>query len=216
MMQETFPETWADTMALLCSIPVFTFTLIYGVRVKWYKSLLGVALLSLFASFSSLFILIIIRRFVGDFDGYQTIAAFVYSFLLLSFSFFLAIFIVERRRGKETLPVPIGRIITGEIRTIKEVPMSNLDPKDYKNGQKVTRDASGQLVTADPQTGQPTNVPAPKVLAAGATMGLLIVAVAVLGAITPEMLSFAGQWSALIYAAVVAAGGFLAGYIKRP
>lgn len=70
-------------------------------------------------------------------------------------------------------------------------------------------------VTTD-ENGEPTLTPAPKVLASGVTMGALVVVVAVLGAVTPDMLTFAGPWSTLIYAAVVAAGGFLAGYIKRP
>jgi hypothetical protein len=77
-------------------------------------------------------------------------------------------------------------------------------------------DAGGQPVTVDPATGQPTVKPTAKVAAGAVVAGALIVVVAVLAAVTPDMLTFAGPWSPLIYAAVVALGGFLGGYIKRP
>lgn len=70
-------------------------------------------------------------------------------------------------------------------------------------------------VTTD-ASGQPTAAPAPKVTAAGVTMGVLVVIVAILGAITPELLTFAGEWSVPLFAGITALGGFLAGYIKRP
>lgn len=81
-----------------------------------------------------------------------------------------------------------------------------LDPKDYRNGQRVTLD----------QNGQPTATPTPKIAAAGITMGVLVVVVAMLAAITPELLEFAGPWAPVLFAGIVALGGFLAGYIKRP
>lgn len=84
--------------------------------------------------------------------------------------------------------------------------MSNLDPKDYRNGVRVTTDADGQ----------PTATPAPKVLATAAVSGALIVLVAVLTAITPDLLSFAGQWAPVLFAGVVALAGFIGGYVKRP
>lgn len=65
-------------------------------------------------------------------------------------------------------------------------------------------------------TNTPTPNPVhPKVAAALITTGVLTVIVAVLAAVTPQMLTFAGQWSTVIYAAVVAVGGFLAGYVKK-
>lgn len=70
-------------------------------------------------------------------------------------------------------------------------------------------------VTVD-ANGEPTAAPAPKVAAAGLTMGALVVLVAMLTAITPELLAFAGPWAPVIFAGVVALAGFLAGYIKRP
>lgn len=70
-------------------------------------------------------------------------------------------------------------------------------------------------VTTD-ANGDPTLKPTPKILAAGVTMGALVVVVAMLGAITPDMLTALGQWAPVVFAGIVALGGFLAGYAKRP
>lgn len=70
-------------------------------------------------------------------------------------------------------------------------------------------------VTTD-ASGQPTAVPSPKVAAAAIAMGILVVVVAILGGITPELLTFAGEWSGPLFAGITALTGFLAGYIKRP
>lgn len=66
----------------------------------------------------------------------------------------------------------------------------------------------------DPTPTPPSLKPKPKIATAAITAGALVVVIAVLTAITPAMLSFAGQWSALIYAAVVALISVLAGYLK--
>lgn len=70
-------------------------------------------------------------------------------------------------------------------------------------------------VTTDAQ-GNPTLKPTSKVLTGGLTAGALVVVVAVLTAVNPELLSFAGEWSGVLYAGVVALAGFLGGYIKAP
>lgn len=70
-------------------------------------------------------------------------------------------------------------------------------------------------VTTD-AAGNPTAAPTPKVVAATAAMGILVVVVAILGGITPELLTFAGPWSGPLFAGITALTGFLAGYIKRP
>lgn len=93
--------------------------------------------------------------------------------------------------------------------------MTDNTSQPTRRSLRVTRNASGELVTAD-ESGNPTNAPAPKVLAAGVTMGALVVVVAMLTAITPDLLGFAGDWAPVLFAGIVAAGGFLAGYIKRP
>lgn len=70
-------------------------------------------------------------------------------------------------------------------------------------------------VTTD-KAGEPTLVPAPKVVAGAVSAGALVVIVAVLTAITPELLAFAGPWAPVLFAGVVALAGFLGSYIKRP
>jgi hypothetical protein len=65
----------------------------------------------------------------------------------------------------------------------------------------------------------PTPVPNPvhpKVKAAAITGVALTVVVAALAAVTPQLLTFAGTWSVVVYAGVVALGASLAGYIKKP
>jgi hypothetical protein len=56
--------------------------------------------------------------------------------------------------------------------------------------------------------------PKPKIATAGITAGALVVIVAGLGAITPDLLTFAGAWSSVIYAGVVGLISVLAGYLK--
>jgi hypothetical protein len=55
----------------------------------------------------------------------------------------------------------------------------------------------------------------PKVTAAGISSGAVVVLVAMLMAITPEMLDFAGRWTPVIYAAVPALAAVLGAYTKR-
>lgn len=55
----------------------------------------------------------------------------------------------------------------------------------------------------------------PKVTSAGISSGAVVVLVAVLMAVTPEMLDFAGQWTPVIYAAVPALAAVLGAYVKR-
>jgi hypothetical protein len=84
--------------------------------------------------------------------------------------------------------------------------MSSLDPKQYKNGKPVTTDAEGK----------PTLTPAPKVIAGAATAGAVVVIGAMLTAVTPELLSFAGPWAPVLFAGVAALAGFVGSYTKRP
>lgn len=84
--------------------------------------------------------------------------------------------------------------------------MSNLDPKLYKNGKAVTTD----------EKGEPTLVPAPKVAAGGITSAVVVVVAAVLAAVTPDLLAFAGPWAPVLFAGVAALAGFVASYAKRP
>lgn len=55
----------------------------------------------------------------------------------------------------------------------------------------------------------------PKVKAAGISSGAVVVVVAMLAAITPDMFDFAGRWTPVIYAGVTALVAVLSAYIKR-
>lgn len=55
----------------------------------------------------------------------------------------------------------------------------------------------------------------PKVTSAGISSGVIVVIVAMLAAITPDMLDWAGRFTPVIYAAVPALAAVLGAYIKR-
>lgn len=55
----------------------------------------------------------------------------------------------------------------------------------------------------------------PKVTSAGISSGAVVVVVAMLAAITPDMLDWAGRWTPVIYAAVPALAAVLGAYVKR-
>lgn len=70
-------------------------------------------------------------------------------------------------------------------------------------------------VTTD-EHGGPTLKPTAKVRN-GALTGIgLAVGVAILSAVTPEMLEGLGSWGVLIYAGIVALGSSLAAYMTKP
>jgi len=54
----------------------------------------------------------------------------------------------------------------------------------------------------------------PKVTAQAVTSVVLVVLVAAINAITPELFSFLGDFAGIAFAAVVALGGALAGFLK--
>lgn len=70
----------------------------------------------------------------------------------------------------------------------------------------VTRDANGI----------PTKAPSHKVKVAALWGTLATVATAMLAAVTPDMLSFAGQFTPVIYAGVVALATVVAAYVAKP
>lgn len=70
-------------------------------------------------------------------------------------------------------------------------------------------------VTTDAQ-GQPTAKPTAKVRNGAITGITLAVGVAILNAVTPDMLAGLGSWGVLIYAGVVALGSSLASYLTKP
>lgn len=70
----------------------------------------------------------------------------------------------------------------------------------------VTRDANGL----------PTKTPSNKVKVAALWGALATVATAMLAAVTPDMLSFAGHFTPVIYAGVVALATVVGAYVAKP
>lgn len=70
-------------------------------------------------------------------------------------------------------------------------------------------------VTTDVR-GEPTLKPTAKVRNGAITGIALAVGVAVLSAVTPEMLEGLGSWGVLIYAGIVSLGSSLAAYLTKP
>jgi hypothetical protein len=63
---------------------------------------------------------------------------------------------------------------------------------------------------------QPTSkAPVKKVAAAGIGGSLVVILVAILSGISPDVFNSLGSWAPLVSAAVVALTAFLSGYIKK-
>ena len=110
---------FADWIALSAAIPATLFTLVYGFGSPWYKSGLGMTLFGLMFSISSLFAVILARRFFGEYPGYHIVAVVVYVMLTLMFWSFFFILLKERRHARP-LEIPLQRTNTREIHVIPE------------------------------------------------------------------------------------------------
>ena len=108
-----------DWIALSAAIPAILFTLVYGFGSPWYKSGLGMTLFGLMFSISSLFAVILARRFFGEYPGYHIVAVVVYVMLTLMFWSFFFILLKERRHARP-LEIPLQRTNTREIHVIPE------------------------------------------------------------------------------------------------
>ena len=110
---------FANWIALSAAIPAILFTLVYGFGSPWYKSGLGMTLFGLMFSISSLFAVILARRFFGEYPGYHIVAVVVYVMLTLMFWSFFFILLKERRHAR-SLEIPLQRTNTREIHVIPE------------------------------------------------------------------------------------------------
>lgn len=110
---------FANWIAMSAAIPAILFTLVYGFGSPWYKSGLGITLFGLMFSFSSLFAVILARRFFGEYPGYHIVAVVVYMMLTLMFWSFFIILLKERRHARP-LEIPLQRTNTREIHVIPE------------------------------------------------------------------------------------------------
>ena len=98
----------ANYIVLVAAIPAAIFTVLYGILAPWYRTWLGATLFGLIASIAAVLTFVMVRRWLGDFPGYEWWAIGVYSTFLFFMLSFIAIFIVERRRAG-LLVFPIRR-----------------------------------------------------------------------------------------------------------
>lgn len=106
-------ENITNILVICGSIPVFLFTIVYGIGSPWYKSWLGRNLLGLMLSFSILFAIILLRRFFGDYPGFWLVALVGYLFLgIMTWCFF--IMLLMERRAARPLNIPLVKKDTNE------------------------------------------------------------------------------------------------------
>lgn len=105
-------STW---IALSAVVPCLLFTIIYGLGSPWYKSWLGRTLFGLMFSITMLFVVILLRRFFGEYTGYYLVSLVAYTLLTLMFWSFLVIFLIERRKSRN-LRVPLRKDSDDEAR----------------------------------------------------------------------------------------------------
>ncbi len=206
----------ATVLALSGALPAWLgfLTFVLGRPRTWWRSWLGWTLALLLFSIAFIFAFILVRRIAGAFPAIEWVALFLYALLTLALWLVFVMIVLERRRGRGLGFFPIA------TPRQKGKTMSPIDPNAPSvpagNGTIVTLDQAGRTVTADATTGEPTAKPTGKVLATAVSGAALVVVVAMLAAVTPDLLTFAGPWSVVLYAGIVALGGFLAGYLKRP
>lgn len=97
-----------DYIALAAGLPAFLFTAVYGIGSPWYKSWLGRNLFGLMASLSILFIVILLRRFLGEYPGYWAVSLVAYTLLAVMFWAFFINLVIERRAARP-LNLPLLR-----------------------------------------------------------------------------------------------------------
>lgn len=99
---------------LLTSLPaVVYFTISYGIRAKWWKTLIGIMFFSLGAALTIFDSIVLLSLFLGpDYYGRPVIRVVGYVLLSLSLYFICIVYEVERRSPTPVLPVRLP----GELR----------------------------------------------------------------------------------------------------
>lgn len=208
---------FATYLALTGAIPsaLAFFTFVLGRPRLWWRSLLGWVLALLLGSIMLVFTLALGRRLAGEYPGYQWTAIIVYALLTVALWLVWVVIIRERRRGRALGFIPIENPPAPDTKGTR---MSHLNAVPAGNGTLTALDPTDEskTITVDAETGEPTAKPTGKVLAGAITAGTLVVVTACITAITPDLLGFLGPWQGVGMAGVVALGGFLGSYLKRP
>lgn len=179
--------------ALIAALLAIVCLIVYivGARGGAVRSLLGAAFAGILLAAIPFMIVPIGRRLFGEYPGYEWVA---WTFYLLADAIYLTMLvtiIIEQHRGRAAVP-PI-------------VP-------------ERTRTMSNTNVTLDPETGEPTATPTPKVVAAttGAALGGAVSTVAVYAFETLANVDLPPLVEGALLVIITAVCAFGAGYIKRP
>jgi hypothetical protein len=92
-----FVNEIAGYIALAAVVPLTLTCLIFGVGSPWWKSRLGRAVFSSWTSELAVFTIILLKRFLGPYPGYEWVAIIGYSMLFVSFTAQAVVVILERR-----------------------------------------------------------------------------------------------------------------------
>lgn len=112
---------FATGIVLAGAIPALLFTLIYGLGSPWYRSGLGVVMFLLGVSLTTVYAIVLSRRFFGTYPGYEWVAVGGYSFLLVAMLGLVIITLIERRSSLTILSFSKGKAMA-DISTTPNTP----------------------------------------------------------------------------------------------
>lgn len=90
----------AGYIALASLLPLALTTVVFGVGSSWFRSRLGWAVFGSWASQLAVLVIVLARRFRGEYPGYEWVALVGYSVLFLAYSAMAVVVILERRPPK--------------------------------------------------------------------------------------------------------------------
>lgn len=135
----------AGFIVALAAIPATATALIYGFGSPWWRSWLGRVMFAKWLSVALVLIVVFARRTWGDYPGYEWVALFTYSFMLVTFTA-TTIEIITVRRGADD-----GSIIPREKeKFMGESTGTLVVPDIWYKAQRVLRTVVAFLITAVP------------------------------------------------------------------
>lgn len=87
----------AGIIALAAAVPAHLNVLIYGIGSPWWRSWLGRVLFAKWLSVALVFDVILLRRWLGEYVGYEWVAVVAYSFIFVAFTATTVELLIERR-----------------------------------------------------------------------------------------------------------------------
>jgi len=109
MTPDQFNDTVNNFFSLTAFLAALGCALLYGVgsfRV-WPRSLLGVAEIAMTGGIAAVLLVVVLRRYLGDYPGYAVVAFIVYLLLTLALIMRFVVILVERRNASVSLVFPL-------------------------------------------------------------------------------------------------------------